>query len=174
MVLTFRAALEFTLALGYNDRMDRPKVGVGIIVINNVSGKRYVMLHQRKGKLGANYWGSGGGHLELGESLMAGALRELEEEAGSDLKVTNVSFLGVYNFTEMKPKHYVDISFSAEYVSGEPTNNAPNETTDWQWFDLDDLPAPLFPPVAIYLTAFKSGEKFFDSHVNIYEPDITR
>jgi 8-oxo-dGTP diphosphatase len=154
--------------------MDKPKVGVGIIVIKKQGQKQYIMLHQRKGELGANYWGSGGGHLELGESLQAGALRELEEEAGSDLKVTNASFLGVYNFTEMEPKHYVDISFLAEYVSGEPTNNAPKETTDWQWFDLEDLPQPLFPPVAVYLKALTSGERFFDSHVKVYEPDITR
>lgn len=153
--------------------MNNPKVGVGVIVIKKQGQKKYVMLHQRKGNHAANYWGSGGGHLELGESLQAGALRELEEEAGSDLKVNNVSFLGVYNFTEMEPKHYVDISFVAEYVSGDPTNNAPNETTDWQWFDLDDLPKPLFPPVAIYLKALKSGEKFFDSHVKVYEPDVT-
>jgi ADP-ribose pyrophosphatase YjhB (NUDIX family) len=46
-----------------------PKVGVGIIVIKKENGKSYVMLHQRKGSLGKNYWGSGGGHLELGESL---------------------------------------------------------------------------------------------------------
>ena len=121
------------------------------------------MLHQRKGSLGKNYWGSGGGHLELGESLQAGALRELREEAGEAVEVTNVTFLGVMNFTEMQPKHYVDISFAAEWVSGEPVNNSPRETTDWQWFDLEDLPSPLFPPVERYLEGMRSGQKFFDS-----------
>jgi len=153
---------------------DIPKVGVGIIVIKKHGGKQYVMLHQRKGSHAANYWGSGGGHLELGESLMAGALRELKEEAGEDLRVANPTFLGVYNFTELAPKHYVDVSFLAEYVSGEPTNHAPKETTDWQWFDLEDLPKPLFPPVAVYLKALETGEKFFDTHVKVYEPDINR
>ncbi len=151
-----------------------PKVGVGIIVIKEQDDKKFVMLHQRKGDHATNYWGSGGGHLELGESLMAGALRELVEEAGDDLVVKNTSFLGLYNFTDMAPKHYVDISFSAEYVSGEPSNNAPRETTDWQWFDLEDLPEPLFPPVAIYLKALNTGEKFFDSYVNQYDPDVSR
>jgi 8-oxo-dGTP diphosphatase len=140
-----------------------PKVGVGIIVIKNEGGKSFVMLHQRKGSLGKNYWGSGGGHLELGESLKGGALRELAEEAGEAVVVDNVKFLGVMNFTEMQPKHYVDVSFSAEWVSGEPTNNSPRETTDWQWFDLEDLPTPLFPPIEKYLLALKSGENFFDS-----------
>jgi 8-oxo-dGTP diphosphatase len=140
-----------------------PKVGVGIIVIKTENGKQYIMLHQRKGSLGKNYWGSGGGHLEPGESLQAGALRELAEEAGEQVIVTNVAFLGVVNFTEMQPKHYVDVSFSAEWVAGEPTNSAPEETTDWQWFELDNLPGPLFPPIEKYLIALKTGQRFFDS-----------
>jgi 8-oxo-dGTP diphosphatase len=140
-----------------------PQVGVGVIVIKNENGKDYVMLHQRKGEHGAGYWGSGGGHLELGESLQEGALRELSEEAGEALSVNNVRFLAVMNFTELKPKHYVDISFLADWVSGEPTNNAPEETTDWQWFPLDKLPSPLFPPVEKYLQALKTKRIFFDS-----------
>ncbi len=140
-----------------------PKVGVGIIVIKKEGGKSYIMLHQRKGSLGKNYWGSGGGHLELGESLQEGALRELSEEAGATVVVKNVTFLGVVNFTQMQPKHYVDISFSAEWVSGEPTNNSPRETTDWQWFNMDNLPSPLFPPIEKYLITLKTGQNFFDA-----------
>ena len=142
---------------------DYPKVGVGVIVIKKIDGKSFIMLHQRKGTLGNGYWGSGGGHLELGESLMAGALRELSEEAGTNLKVNNVRFLGVMNFTELNPKHYIDISFAADWVSGEPINNSPEETTPWQWFSLDKLPSPLFPPVKSYLIALKTGQNFFDN-----------
>ena len=139
-----------------------PKVGVGIIVIKKRGSKSFVMLHQRKGSHGKGYWGSGGGHLELGESLKDGALRELREEAGEAVAVDDVKLLGVVNFTGMQPKHYVDISFVANWVSGEPTNNSPKETTDWQWFELEKLPKPLFPPVEKYLVALKTGQNFFD------------
>lgn len=146
-----------------NSLVERPKVGVGIIVIKKIDGKSYVMLHQRKGQLGTGYWGSGGGHLELGESMQSGALRELAEEAGPQLKVKNVRFLGVINFTELFPKHYIDVSFAAEWESGEPINSAPRETTDWQWFPLDNLPEPLFPPVKIYFEFIKTGQNYRDS-----------
>lgn len=142
---------------------DLPKVGVGVIVIKEIDGKKHIMLHQRKSKHATGYWGSGGGHLLLGESLQAGALRELAEEAGKNLNVDNVRFLGVMNFTEMQPKHYVDISFAASWVSGEPINSEPDITTDWQWFPLDALPSPLFPPVRKYLEAYETGQNFFDS-----------
>jgi len=144
--------------------IERPKVGVGIIVIKKEGDSSYVMLHKRKkASLGKDYWGSGGGHLELGESLMAGALRELSEEAGSSVVVKNVKFLAVSNFTDFQPKHYVDISFVADWVSGEPVNTEPEKMTAWQWFRLDDLPTPLFPPLERYFLALKTGDYFFDS-----------
>jgi 8-oxo-dGTP diphosphatase len=147
-----------------------PKIGVGIIVFKQQNSKTYIMLHQRKGSLGKHYWGSGGGHLELGESLKAGALRELAEEAGEAVQVENVRFMGVMNFTEMEPKHFVDISFVADWVSGEPVNNSPRETTDWQWFDVEALPSPLFPPVERYLEGLKTGQNFFDSAFKTTDP----
>jgi 8-oxo-dGTP diphosphatase len=140
-----------------------PKAGVGIIVIKKENGRDYIMLHQRKSLHGKGYWGSGGGHLELGESLMGGALRELKEEAGDTLVVDSVRFLSVMNFTQLKPEHYVDISFVANWVSGEPVNSAPEETTDWQWFPLDNLPSSLYPPVEKCLEALKTGQNFSDS-----------
>jgi 8-oxo-dGTP diphosphatase len=140
-----------------------PRVGVGIIVVKKEAGKTFVMLHRRLSDHGNGYWGSGGGHLDLGESLVEGALRELAEEAGSQVKVDNVTFLGVMNFTQMQPKHYVDISFRADWVSGEPENCTPQKTADWQWFDLEHLPSPLFPPLENYLKALASGQQFFDS-----------
>lgn len=143
-----------------------PKVGVGVIVFKDVGGVRYVMMHQRKKAHGKGYWGTGGGHLELGEALEAGALRELREEAGTSIVVDNVQFLGIMNFTEMTPEHYVDICFTAQYVSGEPANTEPDKTSDWQWFPLDSLPNPLFPPVKIYLESLGSGRNFFDSLAN--------
>lgn len=50
-----------------------------------------------------------------------------------------------------------------DWVSGEPTNNAPDETTDWQWFDVTELPSPLFPPLPKYFESLKTGQQFFDS-----------
>lgn len=143
---------------------ERPKVGIGILVIKKQGDTSHVMLHKRKkASLGKDYWGSGGGHLELGESLEAGALRELREEAGPSVVVKNVKFLAVSNFTDFPPNHYVDISFVADWVSGEPVNTEPEKMTEWQWFSLSDLPNPLFPPLKKYFLALRTNHFFFDS-----------
>ena len=132
----------------------RPKIGVGIIVIRLNNDTREVMLHQRVESFGQGYWGSGGGHLENGESLEGAVLRELAEEAGNDLKVKNLRLHGLYNFIDLMPKHYVDITFVADWESGEPQNASPGETSEWQWFDINNLPSPLFPPLKKYLEGF--------------------
>lgn len=140
-----------------------PKVGIGIIVFRTINNKQHIMMHQRKGNHGPGYWGSGGGHLEVGESLFSAALRELREEAGDNLKVANLRLAGIVNFTDFQPKHYVDITFAADWVSGEPINGAPDETTDWQWIAIDQLPSPLFPPLAYDLEMMRTGELVHDS-----------
>ena len=135
-----------------------PMVGVGVIVIKNGT---HILLHQRIASHGTGTWRSGGGHLEHSESLVGGALRELREEAGDKLVVGPLQFLGVCNFLDFMPKHYVDISFVAEYISGEPLNTEPEKKTDWQWFHINELPEPLFPVVRYYLDAFTSKTTLF-------------
>ena len=52
--------------------MDRPKVGVGVIVVKE--GK--VLLQRRRGAHGEGTWGFPGGHLEFKESWEECAKRE--------------------------------------------------------------------------------------------------
>lgn len=150
-----------------NNEQERPKVGVGVLVVREMNGKKQVLMHQRKSEHGNGYWASGGGHLELGESLVEAALRELREEAGADLQVFEPRFLGVCNFTELYPKHYLDVSFLVHWRSGDPQNTEPEKMGPWEWFSLEELPSPIFPVVERYIEALKSGQIFFDSKAAI-------
>ena len=135
----------------------RPKVGVGIFLIND--GK--ILLGVRKGSHGAGEYALPGGHLELQESFEDCVLRELAEEAGPDVKVKGIRFLCVTNLRKYKPKHYVDIGMLAEWVSGEPKVMEPNKLVSWQWYDLDDLPKPLFGCDENYIESYKTGRYYF-------------
>lgn len=132
----------------------RPKVGVGVMVIKE--GK--VLLGKRIGGNGHGKFAGTGGHLEHSESFEACARRETLEEAG--IEITNVRFLCLSNF--MDPHHYVDIGLIADWHSGELECREPHKCEGWGWYDLDDLPEPLFVPERKYIEAFRSGRYFSD------------
>jgi 8-oxo-dGTP diphosphatase len=138
---------------------DRPKVGVGIIIIKG----NKILLGKRKGSHGHGEYASTGGHLENGETLEECALRELAEEAGPNLQVKNLRFLCVINLRQYKPKHYIDIGFIAEWKSGEPKVMEPDKKESWEWYAIDDLPSPIFGPVPIYVKAYKAGQTLFEN-----------
>ena len=135
----------------------RPKVGVGLLI---VKGNK-ILLGKRLGSHGANEYGGTGGHLELLESIEDCALRELAEEAGEDIKVKNLRFLCLANLLKYKPKHYIDIGMVAEWVSGAPIVVEPDKREAWEWYDIDNLPTPLFAVESLYIEAYKSGQSHF-------------
>lgn len=139
-------------------QLPRPMVGCGFIVIKDGT---HILLHQRKSSHGVGSWGCGGGHLENGESFEQCALREKSEEMGDDVVIGPLKYLGVCNLTDFLPKHYVDIGFAAEYISGVPQNNEPTKKTDWQWYPLNALPEPLFPSMQYYIDAYLNKNTYF-------------
>lgn len=135
--------------------MDGIKVGVGLFIIKN--GK--VLLGKRKNSHGADEYGGPGGHAEYGETLEQTALREIAEECG--IKVRNLRLLCISDLLTYHPKHYVDIGFTAEWVSGEPEVLEPDKLESWKWYELDKLPPKLFGCTSAYAESYRTGRKYF-------------
>lgn len=135
---------------------NRPKVGVGVMILKD--GK--VLLGQRKNTHGVGEYANTGGHVEHLESLVETAKRETREEAGIEIK--NVRFLCLINLKEYAPKHYIDIGMIADWESGEPQVLEPDKRESWAWYDLDDLPQPMFASSPLYIQAYKTGRTFWD------------
>ena len=109
------------------------RVGVGVVVLS----KRYpqsILIGIRKGSHGAGKWALPGGHLEVGESWAACAIRETEEE--TNLNIDRVSNITVTNDPNMdNGKHYVTI-FMKGIVKDDSNilnNNEPNKCEEWKW-----------------------------------------
>ncbi|MFA5926392.1 MAG: NUDIX domain-containing protein [Parcubacteria group bacterium] len=132
-----------------------PKIGAGAVIIKN--GK--VLLAKRKGSHSEGMWGSMGGHLEFGESPIETAKREALEELG--IEIGKIEFATCMSLN-IKDKHFVDISFTAEIISGEPTIREPEKIEEIGWYPLDNLPSPLFEPVKVVIESIRTGRKYFE------------
>ena len=96
-----------------------PRVGVGAVVWR---GDR-VLLVRRANLPRAGQWSLPGGGQELGETVVQTAAREVKEEAGIDVAVTDV--VTVVDLIEHDSDgrvrfHYVLVDVNAEWVAGEP------------------------------------------------------
>ena len=135
----------------------RPKVGIGVMILKD--GK--VLLGKRKGSHGAGEYSWPGGHFEYMESFEQCAKREVMEETG--MEIQNVRFLRLLNLKDYAPKHYVDIGMIADWKSGEPKDIESEKIGEWQWYDMNNLPSPIFKGIDSYFEAYKTGKNYFDN-----------
>ncbi len=115
-----------------------------------------ILLGKRKGSHGENTYGWVGGHLEFGETPEQCLEREALEEAGISLK--NITFLCVSNIIAYN-KHYLDLEFTAE-TDDEPKVMETTKLESWDWYDLDNLPSPLFKAVELGIASYKSKQVY--------------
>lgn len=130
---------------------NRPKVGIGVIVLKNSK----ILLGKRKNSHGDSTWSFPGGHLEFGESWEDCAKRETKEE--TNLNIKNIRFFAVTNdIFENESKHYITIFMLADYDTGELKLLEKEKCEKWEWFDLKNLPSPLFLPIENLLKSEKN------------------
>lgn len=115
---------------------DRPRVGVGAIVIRE--GR--VLLVQRGIEPSRGLWAIPGGSLELGETIQEGAEREILEETGIVIRAGDP--IHTFDFFERDQAgrirfHYVIVDVTAEYVSGDV--RADDDAADARWLSPGEL-----------------------------------
>ena len=87
------------------------------------------------------------------------------EECG--IEIQNIKFLYLTNVTKYAPKHYVHIGLVAGYKSGEPKTLEPEKATEWIWYDLDNLPEPMFEFCRLSFDAYKTGKHYYSSENDV-------
>ncbi len=97
-----------------------PTVGVGVVCLRGDE----VLLIQRGKPPREGEWSLPGGRLEWGETLAAGALRELQEETGVSARlvgqIETVDGIFESRTTGDIWAHYVLVDFAAVWEAGEP------------------------------------------------------
>jgi 8-oxo-dGTP diphosphatase len=127
-----------------------PVVGAGVMILR----ENRILLGRRLSPLGRGTYGWCGGAMRRGEGIRETAQREMLEETG--LLTEGLSLLSIA-MVDIDGEPVLDFEFLDNGVSGEPVLREPDKVEEWNWYRLDALPMPLFPPVSIGLSAFKSG-----------------
>ena len=134
------------------ENIERPKVGIGVVVVRG----NKILIGQRLSGHGSGTYQIPGGHLEFGETFEGAALREVREETG----LTDLTARGVVSLANdiAYDKHYVSIGILAEWKSGEPYDAEPEHSGNWKWYDVNNLPEPIFPHSKRVIDNWRSGK----------------
>lgn len=128
------------------------QVRVGVQAIVRAGGR--VLLGLRANTFGGGTWGLPGGHLEVGESLVGAACRELAEETGLRAIDTRVACV-----TDPDPaaNHHMQVGVEILHFAGEPRVLEPERCLGWEFWHLDELPDALFVGSAGVLRSVRGG-----------------
>jgi 8-oxo-dGTP diphosphatase len=117
---------------------------VGVLAVVR-KGKQLLLAQRSRGSYKGR-WGFPGGHLERGETVVTGALRELQEETGvkaSALDVlTTLDEIG-HDAAGIVQWHYVLVAVLADWIEGEPV--AADDAAGVRWATLDEIAGGTIP-----------------------------
>ena len=98
------------------------------------------------------------GHLDGGETVLAAASREAEEEVGVRLESGDMTFSTVMHRIEQEER--VDFFVHVHHWQSEPFNAEPDKCDDLRWVDIHQLPVNMVPYVRRALENHHSGIPF--------------
>ena len=115
-----------------------PRLGCGAAILQD--GK--LLLIKRLRSPEADHWGLPGGKVDLLETVEHAVKREIDEELG--IQLGEVELLCVVDLIDAdRPEHWVAPVYVTAQFEGTPRLVEPEKHSDFGWFALHDLPAPL-------------------------------
>lgn len=116
------------------DSPRRPVLGAIAVVCRHACGQDQVILVQRGKAPNAGWWGFPGGHVEMGETALQAAARELLEETGVTARpleyLTNVDVISRDESGAVE-RQYLLTAVLCEHISGEPVPDDDAEQAEW-------------------------------------------
>lgn len=120
----------------------RPAIATDIVLIAKTSSEINVLLIQRKNNPYKGMWAFPGGFMDINETLIETANRELFEETG--IKINELTFFGIYDHPQRDPRgrtigvvYYALLENIIEPQSGDDAAQA-------QWFSVKQIPPLAF------------------------------
>lgn len=108
------------------------QLAADIILIENDK----ILLIKRGKEPFLGFFAVPGGRLEEDETIEQCAIREMEEETGLKVKLTQ--FIGIYSEPSRDPRKIVAVAYLAKRIGGELL--AGDDAAEAKWFSLNELP----------------------------------
>ena len=137
--------IDFRYQNNFNGK-EKIRLGVAVALVNE---KNEILLEKRSD---CGWWGVTGGKLDLGETVLECAVREIKEECGVTIKSKKLKLVGVYS----NPKegrilqypdnrvHLVDIVYLIQKKFFRLKKS--EESLDLKFFNFNKLPDLIVPP----------------------------
>src|ERR1700735_2139090 len=137
MIAPETVAIFATMAFRDNILTSSPPTHPQLAVSAAIFRDGKILLVRRAGSPARGFYSLPGGRVEFGESLHAALTREVDEETALKIEI-----VGLAGWREVLPGtggggHYLIMSFTARWSSGEPVLNA--ELDDFRWLAPDGL-----------------------------------
>lgn len=116
-----------------------------------------ILLGMKKRGFGAGRWNGFGGKVKEGESIEESLKRELQEEAG--IEIRELDKVGIMEFEFKNNFEIVEVHvFKSDSFMGEPLES---EEMKPQWFHIDEIPfKEMWPDDIHWMPLFLKGKKF--------------
>jgi 8-oxo-dGTP diphosphatase len=135
------------------------RCGNGIVIVNKqgkvLLGKRHDDPIKADSDLhGEGTWSLPGGKIDFGEKAKDSIWREVYEETSIRLNKNKMKIITIQD--EIVPDaHYLTLGWLCRDFLGEAKVMEPDEMTKWKWFDINNLPSPLYKPAIPMLKTYK-------------------
>jgi len=113
------------------------KKSAGVLLICNSTGN-FLLLKRGKSAFLPHTWSVVAGGMEEGETPLESIKRELKEETNIDPTPVKFQFFEHQNDIKL-------FDLFLGYCEEEYECKLDSENDDWGWFNMDNLPGPLFP-----------------------------
>lgn len=118
---------------------ERHKSVLAVYLIVIKDGKTLLYLRQNSGYCDGMY-SLIAGHVEKGETIEQAMIREANEEAGMELKSSNIELLSIMH-RKSATDDRVDFFFKLKNWDGEIKNSEPEKCREMKFFDLKNMPS---------------------------------
>jgi 8-oxo-dGTP diphosphatase len=138
------------------NRKNNPIIGVGIMLIDQ---RQKVLLGYRNKDDETASWCFPGGKIDAHESIEDAAVRELFEETALDLN-QDIESIHPLNTIIDQNSDAVKVTFGTIYqllddrLKTQICVTEPEIFERWEWFNIDELPQPLFPETEVMIKYF--------------------